>query len=201
MRSDHSNNSIRSLCVFCGASSGLDAAYASAATVFGGVLAQESIELVWGGGNVGLMGKVADGVLAGGGKTFGVIPSFMAERELAHPQATEMRVVDSMHARKAAMADRADGFVALPGGFGTLDELFEILTWAQLHIHTKPVALLNVRGFFDPLLAMVRHMSREGFITARHLALLHEDVHADSLLDAMRRYQPEAGDWVRQKIG
>ena len=192
---------MRSVCVFCGASSGHDPAYALAARRFGEVLARHGIELVWGAGNVGLMGVVADAVLSHGGRAVGVIPDFMVERELAHTAASEILIVDSMHARKAAMAERADAFVALPGGFGTLDELFEILTWAQLHIHSKPIGLLNVQGFFDPLLAMVRHMSREGFITARHLALLHEDVHADSLLDAMRRYQPEAGDWVRQKIG
>ena len=192
---------MRSVCVFCGASSGHDPAYALAARRFGEVLAQRGIELVWGAGNVGLMGVLADAVLSHGGRAVGVIPDFMVERELAHTAASEILMVDSMHARKAAMAERADAFVALPGGFGTLDELFEILTWAQLHIHSKPIGLLNVQGFFDPLLAMVRHMSREGFITARHLALLHEDVHADSLLDAMRRYQPEAGDWVRQKIG
>ena len=192
---------MRSVCVFCGASSGHDPAYAQAARRFGEVLAQRGIELVWGAGNVGLMGVLADAVLSHGGRAVGVIPDFMVERELAHTAASEILIVDSMHARKAAMAERADAFVALPGGFGTLDELFEILTWAQLHIHSKPIGLLNVQGFFDPLLAMVRHMSREGFITARHLALLHEDVHADSLLDAMRRYQPEAGDWVRQKIG
>ena len=192
---------MRSVCVFCGASSGHDPAYALAARRFGEVLARHGIELVWGAGNVGLMGVVADAVLSHGGRAVGVIPDFMVERELAHTAASEILIVDSMHARKAAMAERADAFVALPGGFGTLDELFEILTWAQLHIHSKPIGLLNVQGFFDPLLAMVRHMSREGFITARHLALLHEDVHADNLLDAMRRYQPEAGDWVRQKIG
>ncbi len=192
---------MRSVCVFCGASSGHDPAYALAARRFGEVLAQRGIELVWGAGNVGLMGVLADAVLSHGGRAVGVIPDFMVERELAHTAASEILIVDSMHARKAAMAERADAFVALPGGFGTLDELFEILTWAQLHIHSKPIGLLNVQGFFDPLLAMVRHMSREGFITARHLALLHEDVHADNLLDAMRRYQPEAGDWVRQKIG
>ena len=192
---------MRSVCVFCGASSGHDPAYALAARRFGEVLAQRGIELVWGAGNVGLMGVLADAVLSHGGRAVGVIPDFMVERELAHTAASEILIVDSMHARKAAMAERADAYVALPGGFGTLDELFEILTWAQLHIHSKPIGLLNVQGFFDPLLAMVRHMSREGFITARHLALLHEDVHADSLLDAMRRYQPEAGDWVRQKIG
>ena len=192
---------MRSICVFCGAAAGQDTAYADAAADFGRLLAGEGIELVWGGGNVGLMGVLADAVLSHGGRAVGVIPDFMVERELAHTAASEILIVDSMHARKAAMAERADAFVALPGGFGTLDELFEILTWAQLHIHSKPIGLLNVQGFFDPLLAMVRHMSREGFITARHLALLHEDVHADSLLDAMRRYQPEAGDWVRQKIG
>ena len=191
---------MRSICVFCGASSGLDAAYAAAAAGFGGLLAQEGIELVWGGGNVGLMGVLADGVLAGGGRTYGVIPSFMADRELAHPLATEMVVVDSMHARKAAMADRADGFVALPGGFGTLDELFEIITWAQLHIHTKPVGLLNVRGFFDPLLAMVRHMSAEGFVKAHHLDLIHVAEDPKRLLESMRAHAAPQGDWLRQKL-
>ena len=192
---------MRSVCVFCGASSGHDPAYALAARRFGEVLAQRGIELVWGAGNVGLMGVLADAVLSHGGRAVGVIPDFMVERELAHTAASEILIVDSMHARKAAMAERADAFVALPGGFGTLDELFEILTWAQLHIHSKPIGLLNVQGFFDPLLAMVRHMSREGFITARHLALLQMKELPEELLDAMRRYQPEEGDWVRQKIG
>ena len=192
---------MRSVCVFCGASSGHDPAYALAARRFGEVLAQRGIELVWGAGNVGLMGVLADAVLSHGGRAVGVVPDFMVERELAHTAASEILIVDSMHARKAAMAERADAFVALPGGFGTLDELFEILTWAQLHIHSKPIGLLNVQGFFDPLLAMVRHMSREGFITARHLALLQMNALPEELLDAMRRYQPEEGDWVRQKIG
>ena len=191
---------MRSICVFCGASSGLDAVYASAAAGFGRLLAQENIELVWGGGDVGLMGILADGVLAGGGQTYGVVPSFMAERELAHPQATEMLIVDSMHARKAAMADRADGFVALPGGFGTLDELFEIITWAQLHIHAKPVGLLNVRGFFDPLLAMVRHMSAEGFIKSHHLDLVHVAEDPKQLLQSMRAHTAPQGDWLGLKL-
>lgn len=191
---------MRSICVFCGASAGHDAGYASAAASFGQLLASEGIELVWGGGNVGLMGIVADSVLAEGGRTYGVIPSFMAERELAHPQATEMVVVDSMHARKAAMADRADAFVALPGGFGTLDELFEIVTWAQLHIHAKPVGLLNVRGFFDPLLSMVRHMSAEGFIKAPHLGLLHVAGDSAQLLRAMRAHSAPQGDWLGNKL-
>lgn len=191
---------MRSVCVFCGASSGHDPAFASAAAGFGQLLAGEGLELVWGGGNVGLMGIVADSVLAAGGRTYGVIPSFMSERELAHPQATEMVVVDSMHARKAAMADRADAFVALPGGFGTLDELFEIVTWAQLHIHAKPVGLLNVRGFFDPLLAMVRHMSAEGFIRPPHLDLLHVAETPAELLRSMRAHSAPQGDWLGHKL-
>ena len=191
---------MRSICVFCGASSGRDSVYTSAAASFGELLARESVELVWGGGNVGLMGVVADSVLAEGGRTYGVIPSFMAERELAHPQATELVVVDSMHARKAAMADRADGFVALPGGFGTLDELFEIVTWAQLHIHAKPVGLLNVRGFFDPLLAMAQHMSNEGFIKPYHLELLYVAEDPRSLLQSMRAHSAPQGDWLGQKL-
>ena len=191
---------MHSICVFCGASSGQDAVYAAAAASFGEFLARENVELVWGGGHVGLMGVLADGVLAAGGRTYGVIPSFMAERELAHPQATEMLVVDSMHARKAAMADRADAFVALPGGFGTLDELFEIVTWAQLHIHAKPVGLLNVHGFFDPLLTMIRHMSAEGFVKPHHLALLHVADAPLRLLQSMRGHQAPQGDWLGQKL-
>ena len=191
---------MRSICVFCGASSGQNAIYASAAASFGELLAKENIELVWGGGNVGLMGVVADNVLAEGGRAYGVIPSFMAERELAHPQASEMVVVDSMHTRKAAMADRADGFVALPGGFGTLDELFEIVTWAQLHIHAKPVGLLNVRGFFDPLLAMVRHMSAEGFVKPHHLELLHVASEPERLIQSMRAHSAPQGDWLGLKL-
>jgi uncharacterized protein (TIGR00730 family) len=191
---------MRSICVFCGASAGREAAYAAAAAAFGRLLAGEGIELVWGGGNVGLMGVLADAVLGAGGRAYGVIPSFMAERELAHPQATEMRVVDSMHARKAAMADRADAFVALPGGFGTLDELFEIVTWAQLHIHAKPVGLLNVQGFYDPLLAMARHMSAAGFVKPQHLGLLHVAVDGPGLLRSMRGYAAPEGDWLAQKL-
>lgn len=191
---------MRSICVFCGASAGREAAYAAAAAAFGRLLAGEGIELVWGGGNVGLMGMLADAVLGAGGRAYGVIPSFMAERELAHPQATEMRVVDSMHARKAAMADRADAFVALPGGFGTLDELFEIVTWAQLHIHAKPVGLLNVQGFYDPLLAMARHMSAAGFVKPQHLGLLHVAADGAGLLRSMRGYAAPEGDWLAQKL-
>lgn len=187
---------MKSLCVFCGASSGNKPAYQQAAENFGQILAARQIELVWGGGHVGLMGIVADAVLASGGRTFGVIPGFMAERELAHPHSTEMQVVDSMHARKAAMADRAEAFVALPGGLGTLDELFEILTWSQLHIHQKPVGLLNVQGFFDPLIEMIRHMVNAGFVQQIHLDRLHVSDDANALLASMQTHQALEGDWI-----
>ncbi|NSL56546.1 LOG family protein [Uliginosibacterium aquaticum] len=185
-----------SLCVFCGASSGHDHAYADAARAFGQSLAEHRIELVWGGGHVGLMGVVADAVHAHRGKSYGVIPEFMAERELAHPFATEMVVVDSMHTRKAAMAERAQGFVALPGGYGTMDELFEILTWAQLHIHHKPVGLLNVKGFFDPLLAFMRHMVSAGFVKQTQLDQLHVAESPEALIAAMRLHRAPEGDWL-----
>ena len=191
---------MNSLCVFCGSSSGSQPIYAEAAAAFGRQLADEEIELVWGGGNVGLMGVVADSVLAASGRTYGVIPGFMAERELAHQQTTEMVVVASMHERKAAMADRAEGFVALPGGYGTLDELFEIVTWAQLQIHSKPVGLLNVNGFFDPLLHMVRHMREQGFIKPRHADLLQVADEPAALLAAMRAFATPSGDWVEAKL-
>lgn len=187
---------MQSICVFCGASSGNSPAYHDAATAFGQTLAENRIELVWGGGHVGLMGVVADAVHAHRGRSYGVIPEFMAERELAHPFASELVVVDSMHARKAAMANRANGFVALPGGLGTMDELFEILTWAQLHIHHKPVGLLNVNGFFEPLLALIRHMVAQGFVKQTHLDLLHVADTPAALLTAMRLHRPPEGDWL-----
>ena len=191
---------MKSLCVFCGASAGRVPAYRDSARAFGETLGREGIELVWGAGNVGLMGAVADGVLAAGGRTFGVIPDFMVERELAHGLSSELHVVTTMHERKARMAERADAFVALPGGFGTLDELFEIMTWAQLHIHAKPIGLLNVRGFFNPLLAMVKHMSDEGFVAPRHASLLCVEEDALGLLAALRAYRPLGGDWVGEKL-
>lgn len=172
--------------------------FRQAAATFGAALAQRQIELVWGGGHVGLMGVVADAALAAGGKAYGVIPAFMAERELAHPGATDMVVVDSMHTRKAAMAERAEAFVALPGGLGTMDELFEILTWSQLHIHHKPVGLLNVNGFFEPFLAMVQHMVRTGFVQQIHLDRIHVASEAGALLESMGRHRQLEGDWLEK---
>jgi len=187
---------MQSLCVFCGASAGHDPIYREATRAFGQALAEHQIELVWGGGHVGLMGVLADAVHAHRGKSYGVIPEFMAERELAHPFATQMVIVDSMHTRKAAMADRAHGFVALPGGLGTMDEFFEILTWAQLHIHHKPVGLLNVKGFFDPLLTLIHHMVAEGFVKQMHLDQLHVADSPEALIAAMRLHRQPDGDWL-----
>ncbi|MDR2016867.1 MAG: TIGR00730 family Rossman fold protein [Burkholderiales bacterium] len=187
---------MRSLCVFCGAAFGARPAYIKAAEAMGRYLAANEIELVWGGGQVGLMGALADAVIAGGGRTYGIIPRFMVQRELAHPAATVMVAVDSMHERKAAMAERADGFVALPGGFGTLDELFEIITWAQLHIHAKPVGLLNVDGFFAPLLAMMRHLVEESFVPRAHLDMLHVAATPEALLASMQNHTALDDDWA-----
>jgi uncharacterized protein (TIGR00730 family) len=169
---------MNSICVFCGASAGHDPVYRVAATELGSLLGKSGIELVWGGGHVGLMGVVADAVVAAGGHVWGVIPDFMAERELAYridpaqPGTAEIVTVDSMHTRKATMAARADAFIAMPGGFGTMDEFFEILTWAQLDLHDKPIGLLNVNGFFDPLMTMVNHMQEAGFVKPQHADLI-----------------------------
>ncbi len=154
------------VCVFCGSAFGRRQAYRDAAVEVGQLLAERGVTLVYGGGNVGLMGVVADACLAAGGKVVGVIPQSMVERELAHRGLTELHIVGSMHERKALMADRADAFLALPGGFGTFDELFEILTWRQIRIHQKPVGLLNVEGYFDPLLSLADHAVEEGFLRA-----------------------------------
>ena len=160
------------VCVFCGSRHGSDPRHTAAARALGAELAARGAGLVYGGGNVGLMGEVAGAAIAAGGHVLGVIPTSLAEKELAYAGATELVEVGTMHERKALMADRSDAFVALPGGYGTMDELFEILTWAQLGIHAKPVVLLNSAGFFDPLLAWADHLVREGFLRPPHRALI-----------------------------
>ena len=187
---------MKHICVFCGSSSGRQALYQQAAIDLGTTLARQGIHLVWGGGRVGLMGTIADAVLAEGGQTVGVIPSFMVEREVEHTGSTELIEVDTMHTRKAIMAERADGFIALPGGFGTLDELFEILTWAQLQIHGKPVGLLNVGGYFDPLLQWIDRAEVEGFIRPHHRKLYSVAGDAETLLEQMRQHAAPTEDWV-----
>ena len=157
---------VTSLCVYCGSSSGEHPEYAEQARAFGAEMARRDITLVYGGGNVGLMGVVADGVLACGGKVIGVIPRQLVDREVAHAGLTELQVVDTMHQRKTRMFELSDAFVALPGGFGTLDEMFEMLTWSQLGLHGYPCAFLDVRGYYAPLRGMMDHMVGEGFVRA-----------------------------------
>ncbi len=183
---------MRNVCVFCGSKSGSNSIYTAAARELGTELARRGLALVYGGGRVGLMGEIATAVTAAGGDVVGVIPHALSGKEIAYAEATELIVVDTMHARKALMADRSDAFVALPGGYGTCDELFEIITWAQLGIHRKPVALLNVNGFFTPLLAWLDHIVGEGLLKPRHRELLLVAATAGELLDRLAAYVPPA---------
>ncbi len=189
------------LCVFCGSSVGSNSAYADAAHRLGELLTSRGVGLVYGGGHIGLMGVLADAVLQDGGEVIGVIPRSLKDRELAHPLITKLHVVETMHQRKALMADLADGFAALPGGFGTADELFEILTWAQLGLHAKPIGLLNVAGYFGHLLAWLDHTVAEGFLRTEHRQLLLEASHPEELLDLFENFQPaqRKEKWIRQE--
>lgn len=178
------------VCVFCGSSMGGDPIYANAARHLGGLLAARGLALVFGGGHVGLMGVLADTVLAGGGQVIGIIPTHLEQKELAHRRLTELHVVGSMHERKAMMADKGDAFIALPGGYGTFEEFFESVTWAQLGLHAKPCGLLNVNGFYEPLLALVDHAVTQGFIRASHRDMLLVDEEPARLLDRLQAYRP-----------
>lgn len=191
---------IKVLGVYCGSSPGLLPEYKEAATAFGALLARERIALVYGGGNVGLMGAAADGALEAGGKVIGVIPQILVAKELAHRGVTEFYPVDTMHQRKQKMADLADGFVALPGGIGTLEEIFEMLTWNQLRIHGKPCAFLNVAGYYDALIQFLEHMVQQRFLKQVQLDALIVDSDAVSLLTKMRAYAPVKTDkWIDRK--
>lgn len=181
---------MKSICVFCGSSIGAKDDYRDAAIVLGTLLAESGIRLVYGGGKVGLMGVVADAALKAGGSVLGIIPESLMLKEVGHGSLTELIVTSNMHERKAAMADAADGFIALPGGFGTFDELCEILTWAQLGIHQKPVGLLDTAGFFRQLSGFLDFVSGEGFIRPEHRALLLEESTPHLLLDRMRAWVP-----------
>jgi uncharacterized protein (TIGR00730 family) len=183
------------LCVFCGSSPGHDPVYAKSAARLGQVLAERGIGLVYGGGRVGLMGVVADAALAAGGEVIGVIPQALLERELGHRGLTELRVVDSMHARKALMGELAGGFIALPGGIGTLEELFEVWSWAQLGLHRKPCGLLDVEGFFAPLVEFLDRQVEAGFIHPTYRAMLTVASAPEELLDVFSAYEPPADKW------
>lgn len=190
---------LRRICVYCGSSSGSDAAHRAAAHEAGAFLARSGRGLVYGGGNVGLMGAVADGALSEKGEVIGVIPQSLMEKELGHGGVTQLHVVRSMHERKQMMVDLSDGFIALPGGFGTLDELFETLTWLQLSFHDKPVGLLNVGGFFDGLVEFIGHMSRSGFLKPEHAACVLVEREPAMLLDRMEAFRPpELGKWIEK---
>jgi uncharacterized protein (TIGR00730 family) len=173
---------MKSIAVYCGASLGARPLYAEAAREMARALVEHNIALVYGGGKVGLMGVIADEVLRLGGEATGVIPRALLEREVGHPGLTRMFVVKDMHERKAMMSDLADGFIAMPGGMGTLEELFEMLTWSQLGIHAKPVGLFNTGGFWDALLRFVRHQHEEGFVRLQHLELMMVEPEADALV-------------------
>ena len=175
------------ICIFCGSQVGINGLYRQAATALGQLLVRHGYGLVYGGGHVGLMGVIADAVLASGGEVIGVIPESMVARELAHTGLTQLQVVPGMHARKARMAELADAFIALPGGYGTFEELFEVITWAQLGMHRKPIGLLNVAGYFNALKALVDQAIAEGFIRPehRHLLTIADDAH--TLLELLSR--------------
>lgn len=189
---------MQSLCVFCGSSTGRRPAYAAAARELASQLARQDLTLVYGGGNIGLMGVLADAMLAAGGRVIGVIPQGLVVREVAHHGLTELHVVGSMHERKARMAELSDAFLALPGGIGTLEELCEVLTWGQLGIHAKPIGLLNVDGYFGPLIALLDHAVAEGFMQADHRRMLLADTHVAALLDACATFRPVS---VRRWMG
>jgi uncharacterized protein (TIGR00730 family) len=181
---------MKRLCVFCGSSTGANPAYVEAASALGRALARRGIVLVYGGGNIGLMGAIADAVMAAGGKAIGVIPEALLRKEHGHRGITELRVVKSMHERKAMMADLAEGFIAMPGGYGTLEEYCEVLTWTQLGYHRKPCGLLNVAGFYDGMLAFFDHAATERFVRAEHRDLVLAESDPERLLDRMAAWQP-----------
>lgn len=185
---------MKSVCVYCGSSDGARPLYAEAARAFGRALVQADLALVYGGGKVGLMGVIADTVMAEGGRAIGVIPELLLNKEVGHNGLTELHVVPDMHHRKKMMADLSDAFVAMPGGAGTLEELFEVYTWAQLGYHQKPVALLNIDGFYDPLIALLKHTVDEGFMRQTYFDILQKDADPVALIDKLQRYQPPASD-------
>lgn len=188
---------MKRICVFCGSSPGKDPAYRDAAEALGRLLAREGIGLVYGGSSIGLMTAVADAALAAGGEVTGVIPRALEAKEIAHPGLSALHVVETMHERKALMAELADGFVALPGGMGTFDEFFEVVTWAQLGIHAKPCGLLNVAGYYDRLTAFLDHAVAEGFVKIELRDMLVVEERPESLLERFRAYRsPVVEKWL-----
>src|SRR3974390_26476 len=191
------NMNFRRISVFCGSNRGCKPVYRQTAESLGLLRAHRKIELVYGGGNIGLMGVLADAVLAKGGRAIGVIPESLMQKEVGHAGLTELRIVKSMHERKALMSDLSDGFMALPGGFGTFEEFCEVVTWSQLGIQSKPCGLLNVEGYYDPLLELFDHAVREGFLREENRGLVLEDRDAERLLAKMAAFVPAAIEkWI-----
>jgi uncharacterized protein (TIGR00730 family) len=185
------------ICVFCGSNPGVNPAYKNAAAGLARLLADRKIELVYGGGNIGLMGVLADAALEAGGRVIGVIPESLMAREVGHQGLTELRVVGSMHERKALMADLAEGFIALPGGYGTFEEFCEVVTWSQLGLHAKPCGVLNVEKYYDPLLALFDHAVKEGFLRSDNRTLVLEERDPRRLLEKMSEFQAsDSGKWI-----
>ncbi len=191
---------MKAVCVYCGSSDGAKPLYREAAKSFGRALVAANLSLVYGGGKVGLMGVIADEVMAAGGRAIGVIPELLVNKEVGHDGLSELHVVPDMHQRKKMMADLADAFVALPGGAGTLEELFEVFTWAQLGYHRKAVAVLNIDGFYDPLISMLEHTVQEGFMRQTYFDILQIDSDPAALIAKLRRYQPPVADkWADRR--
>lgn len=191
---------MNSITVFCGSSFGSDDIYKEQAALLGRTLAKQNIQLVYGGANVGLMGAVADGTLNEGGKVVGVLPHFLQSKEIAHNQLTELILVETMHERKTRMNDLCDGVIVLPGGYGTLEEFFEMITWAQLGLHKKPIGILNIDGFYDDLIKLVQTMVDKGFLKQINREMLLISNTIDELLEMMRNYQaPTVGKWISKE--
>ena len=191
---------MKSITVFCGSSFGSDEIYKEQATLLGQTLAKQNIQLIYGGANVGLMGAVADGVLQEGGKAIGVLPHFLQSKEIAHQDLTELILVETMHERKTKMNDLCDGVIVLPGGYGTLEEFFEMITWAQLGLHKKPIAILNINGFYDDLIKLVQNMVDKGFLKQINQEMLLVSDSIDELLEKMKNYRaPSVGKWISKE--
>jgi uncharacterized protein (TIGR00730 family) len=190
---------MKSVCIFCGSSMGANTAYSDGARAMGRELASRGLTLVYGGGSVGLMGVVADAALAAGGKVHGVIPRRLQEKEIGHKALTQMDVVETMHERKARMAELSDAFIAMPGGIGTYEEIFEIWTWAQLGIHRKPLGFYDVDGFYDPLMSFLNKATSEGFVREQHRHMAFVETRPGALLDRLAHYVPTAvAKWMEQ---
>ncbi|WP_028375699.1 TIGR00730 family Rossman fold protein [Leeuwenhoekiella sp. MAR_2009_132] len=191
-------NNLKSICVFCGSSEGTDSAIIKESELLGAKMAERDITLIYGGSKMGIMGRVAIACLGNKGKAIGIIPGFLKTKEIVHEGLDELVTTENMHERKLKMQEMSDGFITLPGGFGTFEELFEIITWSQLGLHHKPIGILNTNGFYDHLIAMLDEMVNRGFLKAENRALLIEDTDVDSLLNKMEHFVPDlTSKWLK----